>query len=157
MSNDLMSFCNSFFNNKNSFIGFNDFFDDLAKFDLKLTEKGIKDSFPPYNIYTYETASSEEESDIHTFIEIACAGFKKDELKITFDNSVLKVEGNVNTDVSEKKKYQYKGIATRMFRREWKLSNKLEFVKASYEDGILTIEFRQKVEEVPETQFLPID
>ena len=157
MSNSLMSLCDSFFNNKNSFIGFNDFFDDLARFDLKLTENGIKDSFPPYNIYTYETSSSEEESDIHTFIEIACAGFKKDELKITFDNSILKVEGNVSRENSDRMKYQYKGIATRMFRREWKLSDKLEFVKASYEDGILTIEFKYKVEEVPETQFLPID
>lgn len=157
MSNDLISICDSFFNNKNSFIGFNDFFDDLAKFDLKLTEKGIKDSFPPYNIYTYDVANGEGESDVHTYIEIACAGFKKDELKITFDNSILKVEGSIDRNIPDKMKYQYKGIATRMFRREWKLSNKLEFVKASFEDGILTIEFKQKVEKAPDVKLLPIE
>mgnify|MGYP000078422365 CR=1 FL=1 len=163
MSNDLISLCDTFFNNKNSFIGFKDFFNDLSKFDLSLTEKGIKDSFPPYNVYTKDinVADENEKQPIyikHTFIEIACAGFRKEELSIKFDedSSILTIEGDAKhkPDI-EDVKYSYKGIATRLFQRQWKLSEKLKFVKATYEDGILKIEFEPIMKD--KITSLPID
>lgn len=163
MANDLMSIYDNFFDNKHSFIGFDDFFKDLSIFDMNLTEKGIKDSYPPYNVSTrlVNVAAETEKEPIneeHTFIEIACAGFKKNELRISFeDESILTVKGQSQKRESTDTKYHYKGIGTRMFERQWKLSNKLEFVKASYVDGILTIEFKPKYDKCNSFETLPIE
>lgn len=160
--NNLVSLFDDIFDNKNSFIGFNELFNDLSKFDLNLTERGIKDSFPPYNVYTKDVdVSGKDEPEMlltHTFIEVACAGFRKEELSIEFDedSSILTVEGNAKhkPDI-EDVKYSYKGIATRLFQRQWKLSGKLKFVKASYEDGILKMEFEPRMED--KVTSLPIE
>lgn len=100
MTNNLMSIYDNFFNNKNSFVGFNDFFKDLNMFDLMLDERGIKDSFPAYNVYTKAiNVAAENEDPIlidHTFIEVACAGYGKDNLKLNYDEDfhILTIEGN---------------------------------------------------------------
>nr|DAV04573.1 MAG TPA: hypothetical protein [Caudoviricetes sp.] len=163
MSNELVSVVDKFLNNKNSFIGFDDFFKDLATFDYSLSEKGIKDSFPPYNIYTKDVnvaAKGEKEMTVpHTFIEVACAGYKKEDLSITYteDDSILTLECN-SSDKSENNKhnYSYKGIAKRYVQRQWKLAKNLKFVQADYTDGILKIEFEPKMASKVEIKSLPI-
>lgn len=163
MTNNLMSIYDNFFNNKNSFVGFNDFFKDLNMFDLMLDERGIKDSFPAYNVYTKAiNVAAENEDPIlidHTFIEVACAGYGKDNLKLNYDEDfhILTIEGNKVANDSKEQNYNYKGIATRSFKRMWKLNEKLKFVKAKYEDGILTIEFEPEIKAKNEIKSLPIE
>ena len=157
--NNLVSLFDDIFDNKNSFIGFNELFNDLSKFDLNLTERGIKDSFPPYNVYIKDVDDERNKITVqHTFLEVAYARFRKEELSIKFDedSSILTVEGNAKhkPDI-EDVKYSYKGIATRLFQHQWKLSGKLKFVKASYEDGILKIEFEPRMED--KVTSLPIE
>ena len=106
---------------------------------------------------------------------MACAGYDKDRLKVQFNDKtcVLTVYANggeedkvVDTDAIQGDKlnnsesifsdgkgkvWYYKGIATRVFKNSWKLSNKLEFVKCKFENGILTIEFRNKNDELKDT------
>mgnify|MGYP000221663056 CR=1 FL=1 len=163
MTNNLMSIYDNFFNNKNSFVGFNDFFKDLNMFDLMLDERGIKDSFPAYNVYTKAiNVAAENEDPIlidHTFIEVACAGYGKDNLELNYDEDfhILTIEGNKVANDSKEQNYNYKGIATRSFKRMWKLNEKLKFVKAKYEDGILTIEFEPEIKATSEIKSLPIE
>lgn len=177
MKNDLMSVFD-IFNNKRNFIGFTDFFDDLYNFDKKFKTN----TFPPYNIYTESVnvisddgKNAESHKEVHTFIQMACAGYEKDRLKVQFNDKtcVLTVYANggdddkvVENDAIQNDKlndsesifsdgngkvWYHKGIATRMFHNSWKLSNKLEFVKCKFENGLLTIEFRNKTDETKDT------
>lgn len=184
MTNDLMSVFD-IFNNKHNFIGFTDFFDDLYNFDKKFKNN----SFPPYNIFTKEVNvcnNNDKEADchkeVHTFIQMACAGYDKDRLKVQFNDKtcVLTVSANggdedkvANLDPIQEDKlnnsesifssgngtiWYHKGIATRMFKNSWKLNDKLEFVKCNFENGLLTLEFRNKDMSKEDTNhILPIE
>lgn len=165
--------------NINSFIGFDDLFDELVRFDHHITED-VNTKYPPYNIYTQlVNVAGEGEDEItqkHTFIEVACAGFSKDELVASFDDEfhILTVASKTaesakatNTDDEDEdedantskyaKSYTHKGIGTRSFGYSWKLEKDLEFVKATYVNGILAIELRPKYHPDTARKELPID
>lgn len=160
-----------FLNNKRNFVGFTDFFDDLYNFD-----KNIKDStFPPYNIYTDDITIYHQKgknatctTETHTFIQLACAGYTKERLKVEFNNKtcILTVSGSPATSVDttneeggvKDKIWYYKGIADRSFKNSWKLSDKLEFVNCKFENGLLTLEFRNKdISKEDANHILPIN
>jgi HSP20 family molecular chaperone IbpA len=165
--------------NINSFIGFDDLFDELVRFDHHITED-VNTKYPPYNIYTQlVNVAAEGEGEItqkHTFIEVACAGFSKDELTASFDDEfhTLTVasktaestkSAKTDDDYEDKdantskysKQYSHKGIGSRSFAYTWKLEKDLEFVKATYVNGILTIELRPKYHPDTAMKELPIE
>lgn len=142
MTNNFLSIVDNFFN-KDNFIGFQDIFTDLYQFDTMLNDKNNNPNFPPFNIYTKEI-EVDGNKEVHTFVEISCAGYKKDELTLIYDEDahILKVKGKKQNENKSDIKYVCKGIATRTFERMWKLTDKLHFLKAKYEDGILTVELK---------------
>ena len=87
-------------------------------------------NYPPHNIVTI--------SDTEFYIEIAVAGFKKDEIKITEQGSILSVAGDKSSDTPE---YQYKGIAKRSFSKSFRIAEHYEIGNAELEDGILRIKY----------------
>ena len=175
MTNNLMTFFDVF-NNKRNLIGFSDFFDDLDKFSNSFKET----TFPPYSIFTEEVnvcndngKEADCHKETHTFIQLACAGYTKDMLKITYNTktNVLTVKGSkgkrgkddftmegsgVFCD-GEGRVYCYKGIAMREFDNSWKMCDSLEFVKSSLENGLLTIEFKDKKEKEEEIKLINIE
>lgn len=167
MKNDLITFFDVF-NNKRNLIGFSDFFDDLDKFSNSFKES----TFPPYSIFT-EVVKKDDGDETHTFIQLACAGYTKDMLKITYNTktNVLSVKGSKgqknNDDFTmtgngafnngEGRVYYYKGIAMREFENSWKMCDSLEFVKSSLENGLLTIEFKDKKEKEEEIKLINIE
>jgi molecular chaperone IbpA len=88
-----------------------------------------KDAFPPQNISTLEDGSTE--------IQLALAGYKKEDLQITVEENVLKV--SCDCSANENKKYISRGIARRKFRKSFMLNRGHEVKSASMEDGLLTI------------------
>lgn len=167
MANNLMTFFDVF-NNKRNLIGFSDFFDDLDKFSNSFKES----TFPPYSIFN-EVVKTNDGDETHTFIQLACAGYTKDMLKITYNTktNVLSVKGSKgkrnNDDFTmtgngafnngEGRVYYYKGIAMREFENSWKMCDSLEFVKSSLENGLLTIEFKDKKEKEEEIKLIDIE
>lgn len=102
-----------------------------------LHEDVAKTTYPPYNIL--KTGES-----VYV-IELALAGFTKEEISITQDENVLTVKGT-----EEKEAYGsfvHKGIGTRDFYREFALADYVEVVEAEFVDGILRIIL---VQEIPE-------
>ena len=75
-------------------IGFDKLFSDMERIS------NINDNFPPYNVI-----KSSEDTYI---IELAVAGFSKDELFIEFKDSVLKVDGKKETREID---FAHKGIS----------------------------------------------
>jgi molecular chaperone IbpA len=70
-------------------------------------------------------------------LEMALAGWKKSDVKVTVEDGVLTVNGSVekNTD-----KYIHKGVAQRAFKKRLQLSEYVECKGARLEDGMLKVE-----------------
>ena len=69
-------------------------------------------------------------------LEMALAGWKKSDIKVTVEDGVLTVNGSVekNTD-----KYIHKGVAQRAFTKRLQLSEYVECKGARLEDGMLKV------------------
>lgn len=85
--------------------------------------------YPPYNIRSV--------NDTTYMVEIAVAGFTKDELEIIVESGKLTVKGQKK--VEENKQYLYKGIADRTFIRDYQIADTIHVKNASILDGILYI------------------
>ena len=77
-------------------------------------------------------------------MEIALAGFKKDELKVFTEFGKLYVQGKKeeSEDVGE---FVHKGLAQRSFERIWTITDDTEIGSVKFEDGLLTVELKKIV------------
>ena len=84
--------------------------------------------YPFYNIKKVD--------DENYSLEMALAGWKKSDVKVTVEDGVLTVNGSVekNTD-----KYIHKGVAQRAFTKRLQLSEYVECKGAKLEDGMLKV------------------
>lgn len=107
-------------------IGFESIFDTL------LTSSEVASNYPPYNII--------KDDDENYTIEMACAGFTKDEFNIHVvpDGNKLVVQG-VQDRGEDKREFYHKGIGARNFTRTFALTEDVKVNGADYVDGILSI------------------
>ena len=92
-------------------------------------------NWPPYNIVKVD--------DNHYTIELAVAGFGKNNLDIELANNTLVVKGGMTLDeidpVENPVQYLWKGIADRVFTRKFTLADTVEVKNAEYINGMLKI------------------
>jgi molecular chaperone IbpA len=117
--------------NRNA-IGMDGYFDRL--FDLHETTQ----NYPPYNLV--------QVSNVESRLEIALAGFKKDQVHVYTEFGKLFIEGQ-REDGESQNTYAHRGIAQRSFTRSWTLSDDTEVRNVNFEDGLLTIELGKVVPE----------
>ena len=110
--------------NRNS-IGMDEYFDRLFNVHESST------NYPPYNLI--------QVSNVESRLEIALAGFKKEEVNVYTEYGKLFVEGQKES--REDTNYVHRGMAQRSFTRSWTLSDDTEIRSVTFEDGLLTIEF----------------
>lgn len=96
-------------------------------------------NYPPYNLIQLSNVSSR--------LEVALAGFKKDDLKVYTEHGRLVIEGSNVKDNSSDVMYVHQGLAQRSFKKEWTLSDDVEVKDVSFEDGLLTVELHKIVPE----------
>jgi molecular chaperone IbpA len=116
---------------KNS-IGMDEYFDRL--FNLHETTS----NYPPYNLVQI--------SNVESHLEIALAGFKKEEVHAFTEYGKLFVEGQ-KSDSESDRTFIHKGLAQRSFKRAWTLSDDTEVSRVTFEDGLLRIELKKIVPE----------
>ena len=116
---------------KNS-IGMDEYFDRL--FNLHETTS----NYPPYNLVQI--------SNVESYLEIALAGFKKEEVHAFTEYGKLFVEGQKSESESDRT-FIHKGLAQRSFKRAWTLSDDTEVSRVTFEDGLLRIELKKIVPE----------
>ena len=109
--------------NRNS-IGMDEYFDRL--FNLH----GTTTNYPPYNLVTV--------SNVESRLELALAGFKKEEVYVYTQDGKLFVEGQ-KEDKETNTNYVHRGVAQRSFTRAWTLSDETEVRSVVFEDGLLSI------------------
>ncbi len=93
-------------------------------------------NYPPYNLV--------KEDNITFRLEVALAGFKKEEIIVTTESGKLFVEGQTEKEDVE---YVHQGLAKRAFTRSWTLSDDVEVRNVIFEDGLLTIELKRIIPE----------
>jgi molecular chaperone IbpA len=94
-------------------------------------------SYPPYNIV--------KQSEHDYAIEIAVAGFKRDEIDITFERDKLTVTGKVSAQRAGD--YLHRGIATRDFTHQFTLAETVVVKSADLEDGLLILRLQNVIPE----------
>ena len=103
-------------------IGMDDYFDRLFR-----TQE--QTNYPPYNLI--------QVSDTEVVLELALAGFKKEEVNVYTQEGKIYVEGKRGE--TEEKTYVHRGVAQRSFTRSWTLSDETEVRSVVFEDGLLSI------------------
>ena len=116
-------------------IGFDRLFDELERSFANSPNGG---GYPPYNIAQI--------NDDEYMISLAVAGFGMDNLDITKDKNVLRIEGT-SPKGDEDVNYLHKGIGGRNFRREFTLADHVEVQGATLELGMLNIHLKREVPE----------
>lgn len=113
------------------FIGF----DFLSK-DLDFIANHATDNYPPHNVIkTFEDRYE---------IEIAVAGFNRNELNIELKDQILTVTGEHE---SEGREFIHRGISMKKFKRSFRLSEYVNVIGADIRDGLLVIELKYVVPE----------
>jgi len=124
-------------------IGFDRMFDRL--FDETYTSAP---SYPPYNIVKTD--------DEHYAIQIAVAGFGKDDIEIESKENSLVIKTKEKEDVKDETNYLHKGISNRAFTRSFTLSDDVVVKGATFENGLLNVELERIVPEEKKPRIIDI-
>ena len=112
------------------FIGFDKFFDNYSSISTN--------SYPPYNVIKID--------ETNYLIEVAVAGFGKNDIEITEQDGVLKIEGS-HVEDHPQAKYLHRGVAARKFTRMFNLHDGIKVRGADIHKGLLQIRLEKIVPE----------
>jgi len=113
-------------------IGMDDYLNNFFNSDFPQT------NYPPYNLIQLNNHESK--------LEIALAGFKKDEIKVYTEFGKLYVEGK-KEEPEVDGEFVHKGLAQRSFQRVWTVADDTKVGSVEFVDGLLTVELNKIVPE----------
>ena len=119
-------------------VGFDRLFSTMEELD-KVFGATKAPSYPPYSIIKLD--------DYNYEIQIAVAGFSKEEISITVKGDELIVVGVKTTGDGPDTEYIHRGLAFRDFERYFRLEGYLEVADAEIKDGLLIIKIKRNVPE----------
>jgi HSP20 family molecular chaperone IbpA len=93
------------------------------------------DGYPPYNI---ERVTRGDKNPECLRITLAVAGFTRDQLDVTVEESQLVIRGRQQDDKT--RQYLHRGIAARQFQRTFVLAEGMEVLGADLKNGLLSID-----------------
>jgi len=103
-------------------------FDRLERL-LERSRNAAPEGYPPYNV---------EETEHGLRLTLAVAGFAREELSVTVEDSQLAVRGRQQEE--DGKTFLHRGIAGRQFLRNFVLADGIEVTGAALENGLLKID-----------------
>ena len=119
-------------------------FDPLLDTFKQVAAQSKTAGYPPYNIYR----------DKDTYVlELAVAGFAKEDITITVKELQLTVEGQLEASEQEP---IHKGIATRDFKQDFVLAEYVVVKGAELKDGLLRITLEQELPEELQPKIIKI-
>ena len=123
-------------------VGYDKLFDNLSRYvDNNVSSTG----FPPYNI--------RKEGDYHYVIEMALAGFSKEDIEVEVADGTLSVRSDKKDDAADN---LYRGIAFRKFNRKFTLSDDIVVNDAALDNGMLTINLERVVPEEKKPRLIEV-
>ena len=121
-------------------IGLNEMFNRLDAF-----ADNAATNYPPYNIVKVDDDTQE--------LQIALAGFKREDIEVWVEKGVLSVHANSEI---EEGTFLHKGIAKRNIARNWQLGEGVEVEDPTFVDGMLRIVVKVNVPEAQKRRMLPV-
>ena len=111
-------------------------------------------NYPPYNIRKID--------ELKSSIEMALAGFSKEDIDIKYSNNTLIIKSVKQQDPKNQKVENvdpllYRGISSRAFTRSFALADDVVVNKAKLENGLLTVELEKIVPEEKKPKTIKIN
>ena len=126
-------------------IGFDSLFDRLFDMDITREPQG----YPPYNI--------RKVNDLQYVIELALAGFSKDDIEVEVTDGQLSIRSKEEKKEEEDSSYfVHKGIAKRSFSRTYTLSDDIIVKGADLKDGMLTVNLEKVIPDEKKPRLIQI-
>ena len=116
-----------------SFIGFDRLFDEFDRMS-----NFSESNYPAYNII--KTADNKYD------IEIAVAGFSEDDIQVEVKDNLMSIEASKQNSSND---FLHRGIASRSFRKQFRLADNMEVENAELKNGMLSISLYR---EIPESE-----
>lgn len=105
-------------------------------------------NYPPYNIVRYDES--------HYGLEIAVAGFTRDEITVEVNQDLLTIKGEKRRE-EDKREYIHRGLAARDFEQNYTLAEYMVVQSASVQDGMLRIEIERVIPEALKPRLIEIN
>jgi HSP20 family molecular chaperone IbpA len=112
-------------------------FDELERL-LDRAAKSNGEGYPPYNV---ERLAPQDGKGERLRITLAVAGFGREDLDITVEENQLIIKGRQKEENG--KAYLHRGIAGRMFMKNFVLADGMEVKGATLENGLLSIDLER--------------
>ena len=129
-------------------VGFDSIFDEFDRM-LESSER-YNANYPPYNIH--------RAGDNNYKIEIALAGYSKDDIELELKENTLTVRNKTKEKVinSDNNGVIHKGISTRQFERAFTISEDIKVKNAELNNGLLNIDLERIVPEEKKARLIDI-
>ena len=129
-------------------VGFDSIFDEFDRM-LESSDR-YSSNYPPYNI------NKLSENDYK--IEVALAGYSKDDIELELKENTLTVRNKNKEKVinGENNGLIHKGISTRQFERSFTLSEDIKVKNADLRNGLLNIELERIIPEDKKSRLITI-
>jgi molecular chaperone IbpA len=114
-------------------IGFDTMFNNMER----RFSNSLGTNYPPHNVVKVDENNYE--------IQVAVAGFDKDEVTVELDQNIIVVTGSKVED--DEKTYLHRGLAQRNFVKTFPLAEHIEVKGADQKNGILTIKLERVIPE----------
>src|SRR5580704_13954738 len=108
-------------------------FDEIERALERVTKTA--DGYPPYNI---ERIAPQDCRPERLRITLAVAGFTREQLDVTVEESQLVIRGRQHDDKT--RQFLHRGIAARQFQRTFVLADGMEVLGADLKNGLLSID-----------------
>jgi molecular chaperone IbpA len=96
-------------------------------------------NYPPHNLV------KESSSDFR--LELALAGYKGEDIRVSTEGNVLTVDVAEDGKTKDTTQYLHNGIAKRRVKRTWTLSDDVVVGHVSFVDGLLTVKLNRVIPE----------
>ena len=124
-------------------VGFDRIFDNLSRYT---SDNMQSTGFPPYNI--------RKEGDYNYVIELALAGFGKDDIEVEVADGTLSVRSVKENN--EDDSTVYRGISYRKFERKFTMADDIIVTGAKLENGMLTVDLERVIPEEKKPRLISV-
>ena len=130
-------------------VGFDSMFEEFDRM-LESTER-YNSNYPPYNIHKL--------SETDYKIEIALAGYSKDDIELELKENTLTVRNKAKEKIinGNGNGVIHKGISTRQFERSFTISEDIKVKNAELKNGLLNIDLERIIPEEKKSRLININ
>ena len=132
-------------------VGFDSIFDEFDRM-LESVDRGhINANYPPYNIKKID--------ENNYFIEVALAGFSKEDIDVELKDNTLAIKNKVKEKVidNEINGVIHKGISTRQFERAFTIAEDIKIKDAELKNGLLSINLERIIPEEKKPRLIKVN